>query len=168
MPVRKLKEFLDANFVKYVCIRHSPAITAQEVAASAHISGKEIAKTVMVKIDGKLTMSVLPANEFVDLELLREIAGAHRVELATEADFEDRFPGCELGGMPPFGNLYGMDVYVSEALSEDEEIAFNAGNHSELIQLRYEDFRRLVQPKVINAYGGRTSQFQTRGHPLRS
>ncbi|MDP6119017.1 MAG: YbaK/EbsC family protein [Planctomycetota bacterium] len=157
MPVKKLKEYLDANTVKYVCIQHSPAITAQEVAASAHISGKEIAKTVIVKVNGELAMAVMPANEFVDLELLRDVSGADKVELATESEFEDRFPGCELGGMPPFGNLYGMQVFVAEHLSEDEQIAFNGGNHSELIQLSYEDFQHLVQPKMIPAYEGTTS-----------
>ncbi|MDP6506411.1 MAG: YbaK/EbsC family protein [Planctomycetota bacterium] len=149
MPVAKLKEYLDENDVKYVVISHSPAYTAQEVAATAHISGKEMAKTVMVKLDGKLAMAVLQAPEHVDLELLREAADADRAQLATEDEFKDSFPGCEPGGMPPFGNLYGMDVYVGEALAEDEEIAFNAGSHSELIRLAYSDFERLVKPRIV-------------------
>lgn len=149
MPVQKLKEFLDANRVKYVSIRHSPAFTAQEIAASAHIPGRELAKTVMVTIDGRMAMAVLPASCKVDLQLLREVTGADRVALATEREFRDMFPGCETGGMPPFGNLYGMDVYVAAPLAEDEEIAFNAGSHTELIRLAYADYERLVQPKVI-------------------
>jgi Ala-tRNA(Pro) deacylase len=148
MPVKKLKEFLDANHIKYVSIKHSPAYTAQQIAASAHVRGKELAKTVMVKIDGKLAMAVLPASYRVDLDLLKQDAGAAKVELATEGEFKGLFPECELGAMPPFGNLYGMDVYVGQVLAEDEEIAFNAGSHTELIRLAYKDFERLVKPKV--------------------
>lgn len=149
MPVTRVKEFLDQHNVKYVVISHSPAITAQEIAASAHIPGKELAKTVMVKIDGTMAMAVLPASHQVDFDLLKAATGAAEVELATEQDFRGTFPGCELGAMPPFGNLYDMQVIVSQTLSEDEEIAFNAGSHTELIRLGYADFQRLVQPKVV-------------------
>jgi Ala-tRNA(Pro) deacylase len=148
MPIRKLKEFLDAGNVRYITISHSQAFTAQEIAASAHISGKELAKTVVVKVDGKMAMAVLPASHRVDFGLLKGAAGAQRVELAGETEFRHRFPECDVGAMPPFGNLYGMDVFVSESLAEDEEIAFNAGSHTELIKLAYKDFERLVAPKV--------------------
>jgi Ala-tRNA(Pro) deacylase len=148
MPVRKLKEFLDQNGVRWVSIVHSPAYTAQEIAASAHIKGRELAKTVMVKVDGKPVMVVLPASQRVDFQTLREITGGQAVILAGEAEFRELFPDCEAGAMPPFGNLYGMDVYVAPKLSEDEEIAFNAGSHTELMKLRYADFERLVKPKV--------------------
>ena len=154
MPVKKLREFLDSQQVKYVAINHSPAYTAQEIAASAHIRGKELAKTVMVTLDGKLAMAVLPASRKVGFDMLREAAGAENAQLASEQAFRDMFPGCEVGAMPPFGNLYGMDVYVSKLLAEDEEIAFNAGSHIELIRLSYKDFERLVKPKVARiAYG---------------
>ena len=149
MPLRKLKDFLDSNDIKYVAISHSTTYTANEVAASAHIPGKELAKTVMVKIDGKMTMAVLPASYKVDFSLLQEAAGASKAELASEQEFQDMFPGCEIGAMPPFGNLYGMEVFVDESLCEDEEIAFNAGSHTELIRLSYKDFEGLVKPKVV-------------------
>lgn len=149
MPVKKLKEFLDANHIKYVSIRHSPAYTAQQIAATAHVPGKELAKTVMVKIDGKLAMAVLPASYKVDFDLLKQVSGAAKVELATESEFKGMFAECDLGAMPPFGNLYGMDVYVGQTLAEDEEIAFNAGSHTELIKLAYKDFERLVKPRVV-------------------
>jgi Ala-tRNA(Pro) deacylase len=150
MPVKKLKEFLDSQNVKYVSIVHSRAYTAQEIAASAHIPGKELAKTVMVKVDGKMAMAVLPASFQVNFERLRQVVGAKAVELATEREFQDKFPECEVGAMPPFGNLYSMEVYVSRRLSEDKEIAFNAGSHTELIKLAYSDFERLVGPKVLD------------------
>ncbi|MCG3196429.1 MAG: YbaK/EbsC family protein [Candidatus Omnitrophica bacterium] len=149
MPVAKLKEYLDQNHVRYVVIIHSRAYTAQEVAASAHIPGKELAKTVVVKIGGKMAMVVLPGSRQVDFKRLREEAGTDHAELASESEFRDLFPDCELGAMPPFGNLYGMDVYVAESLAQDEEIAFNAGTHTELVKLAYKDFERLVKPKML-------------------
>jgi Ala-tRNA(Pro) deacylase len=149
MPLKKLVDFLDSNHIQYVNIKHSRAYTAQEVAASAHIPGKEMAKTVMIKVDGKLAFSVLPASYQVDFDLLKRSLGANQVELAAEEEFKAVFPECELGAMPPFGNLYDMEVFAAEKLSEDEEIAFNAGSHTELIRLKYDDFDRLVKPKVI-------------------
>jgi Ala-tRNA(Pro) deacylase len=149
MPVAKLKEFLDKNRIEYVTISHSPAYTAQTIAAAAHIPGKELAKTVMVKLDGKMAMAVLPASYRVDLDLLRNVSGAKDVGIASEQEFKDLFPGCEVGAMPPFGNLYDMQVFVTESLAEDEEIAFNAGSHTELMKLAYVDFERLVQPTVV-------------------
>jgi len=150
MPAQKLKEFLDRNGIRYVSIRHSPAYTAPEIAAAAHIHGKQLAKTVIVKIDGKLAMTVLPANYHVNLEVLKKSLGAKSVELAGEKEFKDKFPGCEIGAMPPFGNLYGMDLYAEDALEENEEIVFNAGSHTELIKMSYKDFKRLAEPKVIS------------------
>ena len=149
MPLKKIKDFLNSKNIKYVTISHSTAYTANEIAASAHIPGKELAKTVMVKIDGKMTMSVLPASYKVDFDLLQEASGASKVELASEQELEDMFPGCEIGAMPPFGNLYEMEVFVDKSLCEDEEIAFNAGSHTELIRLSYKDFEKLVKPKVV-------------------
>ncbi|MEI6639264.1 MAG: YbaK/EbsC family protein [Chlorobium sp.] len=148
MPIRKLREFLDSHAVRYFVVSHSPAYTAQEVAASAHVPGKELAKTVVVTIAGTLAMVVLPASRQLDFTLLREFCGTQEVELASEKEFVDIFPECEIGAMPPFGNLYGMEVYVSEELEEDDAIAFNAGAHTELLRLSYDSYKRLVHPKV--------------------
>ena len=148
MPVKKLKDFLDSNKIKYVTIKHSPAYTAPEIAGAAHIPGKELAKTVIIKVDGKMAMAVLPASQRVNFDLLKRIAGASKAELASEQEFKDLFPECDVGVMPPFGNLYGMEVFVDESLLEDKEIAFNAGSHTELIRLAYKDFERLVKPKM--------------------
>lgn len=149
MPETRLKDFLDKEHVKYVIIGHSPAYTAQEIAALTHTPGKELAKTVIVKIEGKLAMVVLPASEKVRLDHLRQTLGTENVELASENEFEAAFPDCETGAMPPFGNLYGMSVFVSQALREDDEIAFNAGSHDELIRLPYAEYERLVHPTPL-------------------
>jgi Ala-tRNA(Pro) deacylase len=148
MPATKLKELLDREQVKYLSIAHSPAYTAQEIAASAHISGREIAKTVIVKLDDKMAMAVLPATSQVDLGRLRELADVAEARLAHEDEFKLQFPECETGAMPPFGNLYGLDVWADRTLARQERIAFNAGSHAELIQMAYGDFERLVQPKL--------------------
>lgn len=148
MPVERLRRFLEENNVKFVVISHSPAYTAHEIAASAHIPGKELAKTVMVEIDGEMAMVVLRGTEKVSVRRLQQVTGTQDVSLATESQFASVFPGCEVGAMPPFGNLWGLPVYVDERLAEDEQIAFNAGSHTELIRLPYADFERLVEPKV--------------------
>ena len=149
MPLTKIKEFLDENKVKYVIIKHSPAYTSQEIAASAHISGKELAKAVMVKIDGQMAMAVLPASYKISFDHLKEALNTKKIRLAYEQEFIDNFPDCEVGAMPPFGNLYDMNVYVAESLAEDEEIAFNACTHTELIKMKYSDFEKLVKPTRI-------------------
>jgi Ala-tRNA(Pro) deacylase len=150
MPVKKLKEFLDKEKIKYVSIVHSPAYTAQEVAASAHVTGRELAKTVIVQLDGEMAMAVLPANRKIVLQDLREVTGSEQVKFVAEEDFKQKFPDCETGAMPPFGNLYSMEVYAAASLSENAEIAFNAGSHTEVIKLAYADFERLVKPKVVS------------------
>jgi Ala-tRNA(Pro) deacylase len=149
MPAKKLIEFLDQQKVKYVKISHSPAYTAQEVAAVAHVAGRELAKTVIVKLDGEPAMAVLPASFKVDFALLKKATKAKKVELAGEEEFRSLFIDCELGAMPPFGNLYDLKVYVAESLSEDSEIAFNACSHTELIRMSYADFQRLAEPIVV-------------------
>ncbi len=149
MPSKKLIDLLNENQMKFVVIHHSRAYTANEVAHSAHIHGQELAKTVIVKIDGKLAMAVRPASGLVNTGLLRDELGAKSVEVAGEHEFANRFPECEVGAEPPFGNLYDMDVYVSEALTHDNEIAFNAGTHTELIRMAYNDYEKLVKPKVL-------------------
>ena len=150
MPVKTLKNFLDDQQVKYISIAHSIAYTAQEIAESAHIPGDAMAKTVIASLDGELAMAVLRAPDKVDLDLLRAAAGAGEGHLASEDQFRSRFPSVDPGAMPPFGNLYGMRVFVDEPLTRNKLIAFNAGSHSELVQLGYADFERLVEPKVAN------------------
>ena len=149
MPVTRLKRFLDEHHVPYVTIIHSPAYTAQQVAQATHIPGKELAKSVMVWMDGEMTMAVVPASYRVDLRQLAFAAGKKDCELASERDFSHIFPGCELGAMPPFGNLWGVSTYVSDTLAEDERIAFSAGRHTEVMVLPYRDYQRLVEPRVL-------------------
>lgn len=150
MALSTLREFLDSHNVRYMVISHSVAYTAQGIAALVHLSGKKLAKTVIVRVDGKLAMAVVPASLHVDLDLLRAASGAQNVELATEQEFKNAFPDCETGAMPPFGNLYGMGVYADASLSEVDEITFNAGTHRELVRMAWADLVRLVNPKIVN------------------
>jgi Ala-tRNA(Pro) deacylase len=149
MPSQKLKSFLDENKIKYVTIMHSVAYTAQEIAASVHMPGKGLAKTVLIKVNGKLAIAVLPASYKIDFDMLKKNLHTDNVRLANEQEFKDKFPGCEVGAMPPFGNLYGMETYVAASLVEDEEFAFNAGTHTELIRMQYRDFEKLVNPVIL-------------------
>ena len=158
MALATLMEFLDRHNVKYVVITHSPAYTAQGIAGLAHIPGQELAKTVIVKLDGKLVMAVVPAKYHVDLMLLRKRAKAKTVSLASEVDFQNIFPECETGAMPPFGNLFAMPVYADETLEKDKEIAFNAGTHRELIRMSWEEYKKLVAPIMISFVAGRPAE----------
>lgn len=154
MPAAKVKEFLESRGVKYEILDIPTAYTAQETAAEAHVPGRELAKTVIVKKDdGSFAMAVLPASERIDFALLRGVVGTDRVELATEEEFAGLFPDCEIGAMPPFGNLYGMEVFVEKALTEDEKISFYGCDHSRLFRMAYADYESLVKPRL-----GRFSQ----------
>lgn len=149
MPETHFKEYLDEQGVRYETVTHPTTYTSQETAAEAHVPGRHFAKAVAVRIDDRLALAVLPATDQVDLDKLRNSVGAQSVELASENDFADRFPGCEVGAMPPFGNLFEMEVFVSPHLAEADEIAVNAGTHSEVVKLAYADFARLVKPAEV-------------------
>ncbi len=150
MFTNSVREYLDQRHAKYVTISHQPAYTAQEVAAAAHIPGRMIAKTVMVKLDGEMAMVVLPADRRVDLDYLKKITRSQTARLASEEEFNGMFPGCEVGAMPPLGELYGLEVYAARELTEDDEIAFNAGTFTEVVKLPYAEFRRLARPRVFD------------------
>lgn len=149
MLATKIKNYLDHRNIKYSNIQHSPAFTAQRVAAAAHIPGRDFAKTILVMIEGKMAMLVMPSTRKVVLSEVRDLFGVDKVRLASEEEFQSVFPDCETGAMPPFGNLYGMDVYVAPSLAAEKEIAFNAGTHTDVIKMAYDDFERLVMPKVL-------------------
>lgn len=144
-----LKGYLDGEHVHYEVLPHPEAFRAALVAQILHTPAKELAKVVVVKVASRFVMTVLPASWNVDLHRLREALMTHHVRLATEDEIKDLFPDCELGAMPPFGNLYGLDVYVDQSLTEDEEITFQAGTHSEAMRMRYWDFAALVFPVVM-------------------
>lgn len=144
----KLQAYLDEHGVKYQVLTHSIAYTAQEIAQAQHIPGKQMAKVVMVKTEnGTPVMLVLPASHKVNFTRLRQVLHSH-AELAQEREFRDLFPGCETGAEPPFGNLFGLETIVDTALAEDEEIVFNAGSHWQTVRMRYEDYERLVHPRI--------------------
>ena len=161
MVLEKLRKYLDSNHIKYVVLSHSLAYSAQEVAATVHIPGKEIAKTVLVNVNGKMVMAVLPASYNINFNRLMIALGGGDVFLAPESDLLDIFPDCELGAMPPFGNLYNMEVFVAKSLAEDKEIAFNAGSHTEIIKMDYKDFAQMVEPKEISF----TNRFDKKTNP---
>lgn len=148
MATKKLLAYLDENNIPYVVINHSSAYTASEIAASSHIKGQELAKTVIIRINGKMNLLVLPAKYKVNFKYLVQYTGSEYIELAKENEFSAMFPDCQPGAMPPFGNLYGMKTYLDKTLTYDEDIAFNAGNHRQLIRLKMNDFISLVKPDI--------------------
>ena len=145
----RLKTLLDQNKIPYSVMTHQTAYTAQRTAATMQISAKELAKTVVVLAGEEMILAVLPGQRHVKLHKL----GAELkkpVRLASEQEFITRFPDCEVGAMPPIGSLYNLPVYVDESLADDEEIFFNAGTHHDAIRMRYDDFVRLVKPKICS------------------
>jgi Ala-tRNA(Pro) deacylase len=150
MPVlAKLREFLDQNGVEYTHTTHPLAYTAREVASAEHLPAREIAKAVVFLGEQGYGMAVLPGDSVVDLEQLRLDLGLSRLRLATEAELKELFLPCELGAMPPFGNLFGLPVYVDSRLAGEDMITFNAGTHRDVIHMHFQDFDRLVNPSVV-------------------
>ena len=145
---RKLKEYLDDQEVPYEVLIHEEAYTSLEIARTLHLQGKDVAKVIMVMVEDKFVMTVLPSPWKVDLKRLKEVFQANHLRMATEEEFKGLFPDCDIGTMPPFGNLYGLDVYVDRSLTEDEEIVFQAGTHQEAIRMQYQNFATLVGPTV--------------------
>ena len=148
----RLEAFLRENKVPYQLHHHPLAYTAQEVAASEHVSGKMMAKVVLVFARNgqeRMVMVVLPAPLHVDVEKAAQALGAKSARLARESEFAAAFPDCEVGAMPPFGNFYDVPVFVEEALTKQDHIIFRAGTHTDTIALKYSDFERLAKPKVV-------------------
>ena len=146
--IKDISRYLNNNAVRFEVLSHQPAFTAHEVAVAVHVPDIELAKTLIVNIDGKQWMAVLAGNQRVSLRLLKRLFAANHIQLTHEEDLDAIFPGCERGAMPPFGNLYGLPVLVEQSITEDEEIVFNAGKHTESVKIRFEDFKRLVHPLV--------------------
>ncbi len=150
MADKLLVDYLKRSKADYQLISHSTAYTAPEIAESSHVHGRNFAKVVMVKIDGELSMIVLPAHYHVDLEMLRDVLAVGSVELATEREFNKRFPRCDTGAMPPFGHLYGVMTYMVPVFIEDEDVSFNAGTHTEIVTMPYAEFLRLAHVMEIS------------------
>ncbi|MGO4551160.1 aminoacyl-tRNA deacylase [Lysobacter sp. 2RAF19] len=145
----RLHNYLDQQHSHYSTLVHDRTVTAHETASAAQVSRQVFAKTVMLKVDGTLAMMVMPAAYRVDLTRLSRALGGRMTELAEETEFKDAFPDCEVGAMPPFGNLYGMPVFVDSRLASHHEIAFNAGTHTDAVQMPYKEFERLAQPELL-------------------
>ena len=152
--VARLEDYLEERRIPYWRSTHPAAFTAQEVAQAEHVSGRMLAKAVVFIADGKFAMAVLSADAVVDLQELRQTLAATHLRLATEREIADLFPDCELGAMPPFGNIYGLPVYVEASLAQQQEIAFNAGTHRDVVHMKFADFRRAVEPITL-AFGRR-------------
>jgi Ala-tRNA(Pro) deacylase len=149
----KLEDYLREQSVPFEVHHHPPAFTAQRVAQAEHVGGKTVVKVVMAFADGRMVMLAVPAPRRVDLAKAAQAAGAREVRLAHEEEFAAAFPDCDVGAMPPFGNLYGIPVYVDAELTEDESIVFNAGTHEDTIHMKYADFDRLVEPTKVTITG---------------
>jgi len=147
----KLRDYLDNSGVAYTRHAHPAAYTSQEIAASMHVPGREMVKSVILKADeDTLVMAVLSANDTANLDILREVIGCGVLRLATENEFRDAFPTCKVGAMPPFGNIFDVPTYCELSLGKNREIEFNAGTHDETIRMAFDDFNRLGSPTMVH------------------
>jgi Ala-tRNA(Pro) deacylase len=146
----RLEQYLHTAHVPYEHHVHPTTYTASQTAASMHIPMGEMAKTVVVKADGRLLLAVLPADMKVDVPHMKFMTRAANIEVATEQDFANAFPTCELGAMPPFGNMFGIPTYCDTSLQEHDSIEFNAGSHDDTIRMSFDDFRRTSRPVIID------------------
>ena len=155
---RNIKQYLFHNSVSYSHKTHAVAYTSQEIAQTEHVPGEEFAKTVVLDADGRLILSVLPADHIINLEILKNQIGCRHLSLASEIEFTEKFPSCELGAMPPFGKLFGIPLYCDSALSKQAEIEFNAGSHADTIRMTYAGFVKLENPVVLRFSEKRSGQ----------
>lgn len=147
---KRLHDLLDESGVDYEIIHHKPDYRAEQTALDTHTPPKDFAKTVVLWIDGQYALAALPADHTVSERKLRRSIGAEDVRLAAEWEMEDLCPDCEIGAAPPFGVLYGLPTYVCPLLAEDEQITFNAGTHRDAVRMSWQDFERLVKPRVAS------------------
>ena len=145
---QRIRDYLDSQNVSYEAIHHSQAFTAQEVAHSLHVSGKKCVKAVVAEADHKIIIVVMPASHRLNFQELKSALKVNQLEMLVESELVDLFPDCDLGAIPPFGNLYGMDVWVDRAVASTERIVFCAGTHEDCIRMRYSDFAKLTRPFV--------------------
>jgi Ala-tRNA(Pro) deacylase len=149
----RLERLLEESGAEFEVIDHPLAFTAQEEAAASHVPGRHWAKTVAVLVEGEPALAVVPATRRLDLDKMRRVVGSDRVEIAREAEFQGLYPDCDLGAMPPFGELYGQRTFIDEMLREEERIAFHAGDHRTAVEMSYSDFERLCQPVPADLSG---------------
>jgi Ala-tRNA(Pro) deacylase len=146
--ISDLLRYLQSNKVEFQVMEHDPAFSAHDVAAVAHVPESEMAKAILIKIDEHYWMAVLRSDQRINQQLIRRVFGAKIVHLAHEEELGMLFPDCQIGAMPPFGNLYGLPVVVEESLAGDEEIVFNACTHTKAIRMKFSDFKRLAKPVI--------------------
>jgi Ala-tRNA(Pro) deacylase len=142
--------FLEKGDCKFERVPHQPAYSAQRLAHAVHVSGREIAKTVLLRANGayNFVVAVLPAHKKIDFKRASKLIGGAKLALATEIEISERCPDCDFGVLPPFGSRYGMVTIVDSQLAHDEYIWFEGNTHDEAIRMKFADFIRLEQPLV--------------------
>lgn len=145
---KKLREYLQKEKITFEPLHHAVAYTASEVAGSQHVSGKEMLKTVIIKVDGKLMMCVVPAIYNLDFDKLKKFLGAKSVELAKEEESGKIFTDSELGAEPPIGSLYNIEMIADEDIKANDMVVFNAGSHTDTIKMKANDYLKMTKPRL--------------------
>jgi Ala-tRNA(Pro) deacylase len=148
--LEKLRDLFARHGAHYELVVHPTAYTAQEAAQAAHVPGHEFCKSVIVYIDGKPAVLVLPAPHIVSIDAVRAALGARDVRLATEKEMADLFPDCDVGAQPPFGGARHLPVYVDSGLLEAKEVVFEAGLHTQAVMMPLQDYLKVAAPKILD------------------
>ena len=150
MPAERVKQYLRSQGAEFETRVHERKYTAQETAAATHVTGRELAKTVVLQTEEGLVIVVVPASSRVHLGKARAALGVEKARLADEAEFSNLFPECEMGAMPPLGRLFAVDMWMDSTFKEKKEVAFPAGTHTEIVKMSLSDFEQLEDPKFVN------------------
>jgi len=143
----RVDEFLSEHRIPFERISHDPVFTSNDLAQNLHISGKEVAKAVLLRSFKGYFLAVLPASCKVDLGLMSQEVGDEQVAMASEDEMEQLFPDCDRGAIPPFGSLYRLPTLVDEALAADDRIVFEAQCHDQAIRMKFRDFDAMEHPR---------------------
>jgi Ala-tRNA(Pro) deacylase len=143
-------QFLQQQQIPFEFMSHPDTFDAQHLAAMVHVSGRQVAKTVLVRTGNEecYAVVVLPANRKIQFEPLRMLLQTPTIGMATEVEMAALCADCEVGALLPFGSHYGLPTVIDESLYEFEEMVFEGNTHHESIRMKMDDFRRLEQPLV--------------------
>ncbi|HEY2759441.1 MAG TPA: YbaK/EbsC family protein [Pirellulales bacterium] len=145
-----VQEYLAGRHIHFEMLQHDETFDSQHLAESVHVTGRRVAKTVLLRMDHgyRYAVAILPASHLIDLEAIGRILGGARMELATEFEITQRCPDCEIGVLPPFGSMYGVETILDESLRDAEQLVFEGNTHHEAIRMAGEDFIRMESPVI--------------------
>lgn len=153
---RQISELIEGSGFWFESFEHPPVRTSEEAARIRDgYSLEEGAKALIVKTkrgggESEFVMLVVPGDKKFDKDKVKNVLGIKDIRFATEDEVSEITKGVKPGGVPPFGNLFGLKVYADIGIFEHEKIIFNAGDRSYSVAMKAEDYKELVKPEVVS------------------